>query len=430
MKVTVVGTGYVGLVAGACFSSFGINVTCLDNNEEIIEKLKSGEITIHEPGLEDVVKNSILAGKLAFSTSKAHLQNADVIIIAVGTPQSADGSANLDYLNGVVDDIANNVTDDKVIIIKSTVPVGTAEKTLQLLYTKAPERKFTVVSNPEFLREGSAVSDFMKPDRVVIGLKNGMERETIQLLYTKLTEAGVPIFYTDNASAELIKYSSNCYLAMRLAFLNEMSDIAEVVGANIDDVSAGMGGDKRIGKHYLKVGPGFGGSCFPKDTAALDYLSTQIGAKSKIIDAVIAANAGRKQNLAERAYKMLNTNADHTVTVWGVTFKANTDDIRDSAALDIIDFMISKGVKIQAYDPSNTAQFANKYPDLNLAESAAAAAKNSDLIIICTEWEEFKSANFAEIAGVMRNKQIFDMRNLLGSSPSDDFKYSCLGKNA
>lgn len=429
MKVTVVGTGYVGLVAGTCFSSFGINVTCLDNNEHIISKLQNGEVTIHEPGLGEIIEKSIQNKHLEFSTSKEHLNNCDTIIIAVGTPQSDDGSANLNYLNGVIDDIAEHVKSDKTIIIKSTVPVGTANNIRLKLKEKTSGINFNVISNPEFLREGSAVNDFLKPDRIVIGLENKNRREDIEKLYSHLIIDQVPILYTDNSSAELIKYASNCYLAMRLAFLNEISDISEKVKGNIDDIALGMGMDNRIGKHHLKVGPGYGGSCFPKDTHALNYLSSKLGAKSKIIESVIESNERRKKSLALRAYNLVRNIENPTVSILGLTFKSNTDDVRDSSSIDIINFLKSKKINVRVYDPSKTDQIGDYFDgELNLENNIEDAVKDSDLIIICTEWSEFTLVDYNSVSDFMRTKQILDLRNLLEKEKLDGIKYYCLGK--
>lgn len=434
MKITVIGTGYVGLVAGTCFANFGMQVTCLDTNANIIKSLKSGKITIHEPGLEELVKKNITSGRLNFSTDKKSLEDADVLIIAVGTPEGKNGEPNMEYIDGVLQSIVDYVKTDKVVFIKSTVPIQTAQKCRDFFKKKSPKLKFSIVSNPEFLREGSAVHDFNHPDRIVIGHHDQKGKEAAKALYGTLISKGVPAVFVSNATAEFIKYSANSYLAMRIAFINEMSDIAEKIGADIDEVANGMGLDKRIGCHYLKAGPGYGGSCFPKDTKALVNYSKKVKAKSLIIDAVIKANDARKVNMAAKIIKALGKDyKGKTVALLGLSFKADTDDLRDSASLVIIPHLIEKGLKIQAYDPSNNKALANEFgKSFKLCDDLSSALNNADAAVIVTEWSEFKSMCLKTAKNCMKNLLIIDLRNLLDSKEtvSNGFKYIGIGKIA
>lgn len=434
MKITVIGTGYVGLVAGTCFANFGMNVTCLDTNQNIVTSLKKGKITIHEPGLDELVKKNIDANRLHFTTNPSCLDEADVLIIAVGTPEGKNGEPNMEYINGVLQSIVKNVTKNKVVFIKSTVPINTAKKCIEFFKKKAPKLKFSLVSNPEFLREGSAVHDFMNPDRIVIGHNDTNGQEAAKVLYGSLISKGVPIVFTNNTTAEFIKYSANSYLAMRIGFINEMADIAEQIGADIDEVANGIGLDKRIGRHYLKAGPGFGGSCFPKDTKALVHFSKKTKAKTKIIDAVIKANDERKINMASKILKSLGKSyKGKTVALLGLAFKADTDDLRDSASLVIIPKLLEKGLKIQAYDPSNNKTLESSYgKNFKLCFDLKSALKNADVAVLVTEWAEFKTMCLKTAKAQMNNLLIVDLRNLLNPKEaiSQGFTYIGLGKAA
>ena len=353
MKIAVIGTGYVGLVAGACFAQWGFEVLCIDQDENKINSLKKGIIPIYEPGLEDIVQQHIATGHLKFSTDKSLLDNHDVLIIAVGTPQSADGTANMDYINSAVEDIIRHTKSDKTIIIKSTVPVGTA-KSVHNKFENESEFNFDVISNPEFLREGAAINDFINPERVIIGCKQeDKSKEVIWRLYDFLKTQDVPIIFMNNETAELTKYAANCYLATRISFINEIADISEKVGGDIEKLIEGIGSDSRVGKHYLQPGPGFGGSCFPKDTQALSKIAQNAGVESQIIDSVIKYNDNRKIRMADKiinAFDECTENApeNKTIALLGLTFKAETDDMRDSASLDIVPKLLKHGIPSQS----------------------------------------------------------------------------------
>lgn len=434
MKIAVVGTGYVGLVAGTCFANFGMHVTCLDTNPKIVESLKNGKITIHEPGLEELVIKNIDSGRLSFSTDKKHLDEADVLIIAVGTPEDKAGKANMIYFDSVLDDIIATVKSDKVVFIKSTVPIETAKRTREFFAKEAPNLKFSVVSNPEFLREGSAVFDFNNPDRIVIGHHDEKGVEAAKIVYGALESKGFPIVFVKNETAEFIKYSANSYLAMRIAFINEMADIAEEVGADIDEVAYGMGMDKRIGCHYLKAGPGFGGSCFPKDTKALLNYSENIKRKSLIVEAVIKSNDDRKERMSDKILNALGKDcAGKTVSILGLAFKADTDDLRDSASLVIIPRLLEKGLKLKAYDPSGTKELEGKFGEnFVICDSLDEALKDSNAAAIITEWSEFKSMCLESAKRNMKDLLIIDLRNLLNSHEAINkgFKYTGIGKKS
>lgn len=435
MKIVVIGTGYVGLVAGTCLANFGHDIICLDNNKLKIADLKKGKIPIHEPNLSELVIKNIKDGRLKFSTDQQELEKADVLIIAVGTPASKDGSTNMQYLDGVVNDIINHVKTPKYIVIKSTVPIGTAEALRAKLLKLKKNVAFDFISNPEFLREGSAVHDFNNPDRIIVGCRTKKAREVAEFLYKPLKKKDVPIYFSDNTTAELIKYSANSFLALRVAFINEIADIAEKAGANIEEVSEGIGADWRIGKHYLNAGPGFGGSCFPKDTQALLKYSSDNDAKSLILEAIINANEARKKEMADRVIRALGkTPKGKRVALLGVAFKANTDDIRDSASLVIIKKLLNKGVKLKVYDPSfpmpiNELKVAFR-SEIEYAKSIEAALDNADLCVIATEWNDFKTMDLAKLKKLMNKPKMLDFRNLFNPEKLMDagIEYSSVGR--
>ena len=430
MNITIIGSGYVGLVAGASFASYGFDVCCYDNDPDKINLLKSGKIHIHEPGLEEQVKKGLL-NHLTFSNDISSLDAGNILIIAVGTPEGEDGSADLVHIDAVVRDIAHVVTKNKYIIIKSTVPVGTAERVKKKLAELRPELQFEIISNPEFLREGSALRDFNEPDRVVIGCASREAKQVAKTLYKPLISKDVPIFFTTNITAEIIKYAANSYLAMRIAFINEMADICEKVDADIEEVAQGIGYDKRIGRHYLHAGPGFGGSCFPKDTKALAKIATDYGAKSNIIDAVISSNRKRKESMAVKILNALGNPKSKTIAVLGLTFKADTDDMRDSPSLVIIPKLLEAGVKVQAYDPSNP-EVAKKIfaSSITFMHSVTEVLKNVDAMVIITEWPEFKLLDFNEVKKLMKAPLIIDLRNLFNIQEVRDLgiRYISVGR--
>ena len=432
MNITIIGTGYVGLVTGACFAELGINVCCLDNDIQKISNLENGILPIYEPGLKDLVIKNYNNGSLTFSTDKSNLDASDILMIAVGTPESENGSASMRYVHAVVDDICSNVSSNKIVIVKSTVPVGTAKELQQLFIKKAPNISFDIVSNPEFLREGYAVHDAMSPDRVVIGTNNSTSKKALEELYRPFEKKNVPIVFTDNQTAELIKYTANCYLAMRIGFINEIADLCESVGANVTDVAKGVGLDNRIGLHYLQPGPGFGGSCFPKDTKALTYIARQYNANSKIIETVIDSNDKRKKGIACRVLQNIPKVKDPVVAVLGLAFKANTDDMRDSASIDIINTLLDNNVSIQAYDPEAHEEAYKIFGDrLKYSKDSYEACVNAHLVVIVTEWPEFVSLDLKLLAIKMTSPNLVDLRLLYSQDEVKEagfVNYDMIGK--
>lgn len=436
MKTLVIGTGYVGLVTGACLADLGCKVTCVDTNEQKIAMLLQGEIPIYEPGLQEVVQRNQAIGLLSFSADIYEaIEEADNVFLAVGTPtDETNGSADLSYIFKAVEMIADNITKDCVVIVKSTVPVGTGAKIKEIFLQKCPEFEVNVVSNPEFLREGSAVKDFMEPDRIIVGTNSGKARETMRRLYWNLIDRNVPIVFTDVQTSELIKYASNAFLATKIAFINEMADLCEKTGANIEDVAKGMGMDKRIGMKYLLPGPGFGGSCFPKDTLALDYMAKQAGVPSQIVDSVILSNNQRKQSMAEKVLTSYGESIKgKTVAILGTAFKANTDDMRYSASIDIIQRLHKEGAKIKAYDPVAIEEAKQVFSNVIIewCQSSEGALAESDVAVIITEWDEFKQIDLAEVKNIMNRPLIVDLRNLLSPSIMEKhgFEYVSIGRD-
>ncbi len=410
MQIAIVGTGYVGLVTGTCFAELGFEVTCIDNNKDKIDRLKKGIIPIYESELEVLVKKNISEGRLKFTTSiKEGIGCKAAIFLAVGTPQDKDGSADLSYIFAAAKEIAKDIgNQESILVTKSTVPVGTGAKLKRIL----KKTKLQVASNPEFLREGSAVYDFMNPDRIVIGTDSIHSKAILEKLYQTFISKGAPIISTDIASAELIKYAANAFLATKIAYINEIADISEKIGANIKDIALGMGLDRRIGKDFLNPGPGYGGSCFPKDTEALLKVSKDLGAKSSIVKTVIKSNKGRKKNLAQKIVYIVGNNK--TIAVLGLAFKANTDDARESPAVEIIQQLIKHKMKIKAYDPKaigNTREIlGNK---IEYCSNAYDACKGAKAFVVLTEWSEFKNLDFKKIKSLLDKPVIIDYRNIL-----------------
>ncbi len=430
MKIAVIGTGYVGLVAGVCFAALGHDVVCLDKDKSKINNLKKGIIPIHEPDLPELLETCVNKRHLSFSTDYSDMDTCKVIVIAVGTPATKSGAANLKYLNEVVEKVATTSTENKVVVIKSTVPVGTAGQVKSQFKKIRPDLKFELISNPEFLREGSAVLDFMKPDRVVIGCEKSAKKYAEEL-YKPLTVKDIPIIYVSNTTAELIKYSANCYLAMRIAFINEMADLAEKAGADIEEIAKGMGHDKRIGLHYLKAGPGYGGSCFPKDTQALVKYAKDQKANSKIIEAVIKSNKERKEKMAVKVINAAKQVKGKTIAILGLAFKADTDDLRDSASIVMVNKLVKAGYRVQAYDPSKPYKDAKKLmKGVEFVDSINGALKSADVLCIMTEWSEFKNIDLAKAKKIVNNKVIVDLRNILSKDYAieNGFKYISIGR--
>jgi UDPglucose 6-dehydrogenase len=419
MKITIIGTGYVGLVSGVCFAALGHDVTCIDTNREKIENLKKGISPIYEPGLDVLMQENIVANRLHFSDQLTdHIKGSDALFIAVGTPTANDGvSADLTSVFAVAESIANHLQEHIVIVTKSTVPVLTNAKIEQLIKAKNPKANFSICSNPEFLREGSAIQDFMQPDRIVVGVRTTQAHQTMKKLYEPLTNKSIPLIVTTPESAELIKYAANAFLATKVAFINEVANIAEVTGGDIATIAQGIGLDTRIGQKFLQAGPGYGGSCFPKDTKAFAQIARENNTPSQIIEAVIESNQKRKHEMGKRIFKALDGSlANKKIIILGVTFKANTDDMRDSVALDIIPYLLHKGAQIHAFDPASSHQAENLlplamtwYPSLSALQENALT--DADAIVVLTDWPEFKSFDFTLAAKKMRQKNIIDLRN-------------------
>ncbi|TBR18688.1 MAG: UDP-glucose/GDP-mannose dehydrogenase family protein [Chitinophagaceae bacterium] len=414
MKISVVGTGYVGLVTGTCFAETGNVVTCVDVDVSKVERLTNGEITIYEPGLEKIFLRNLKEGRLKFTTSLAEgIEDASVIFLALPTPPNGNGGADLKYILQVADDLSKLLTSYKVIIDKSTVPVGTAEKVYQAI-AKNYKGEFDVVSNPEFLREGVAVEDFMKPDRVVIGTESEKARKVMNELFAPFVRQGNPVLYMDAKSAELTKYAANAFLATKITFMNEIARMCEILGADVDMVRRGLGSDDRIGKRFLFAGIGYGGSCFPKDVKALAKSAEELDYRFKIIEAVIEVNNKQKICLIPRINKYFNNNLKgKKIAVWGLAFKPNTDDIRESSALYLIDELLKEGATVSAFDPEAMKNVkAILGEKIEFAENQYKALANCDALLIATEWSEFRTPDFEKMNGLMKNKVIFDGRNV------------------
>lgn len=414
MKIAVVGTGYVGLVSGTCFAETGNTVTCIDIDQRKVTKLSNGEITIYEPGLEKLFLRNVKEGRLNFTTNLAEgIKDAAIIFLALPTPPGEDGSADLKYVLGVAKDLGKIITDYKVIVDKSTVPVGTAEKVHAAIAENA-KVAFDVVSNPEFLREGVAVDDFMKPDRVVIGTSSERAKKLMGDLYAPYVRQGNPVIYMDEKSAELTKYAANSFLATKISFMNEIAQLCERLGADVDMVRRGIGSDDRIGKRFLFPGIGYGGSCFPKDVQALIKSSEEVNYDFQILKAVEEVNEAQKLHLIPKikAYFNNDLKGKH-FALWGLAFKPNTDDIREAPALYLIDALTAAGATITAYDPEAMTNVKNTIGNkINYADNQYDALANADALIIATEWSEFRTPDFDKINSSLKNKTIFDGRNL------------------
>lgn len=414
MKIAVVGTGYVGLVSGTCFAETGNTVTCIDIDKNKVDKLSNGEITIYEPGLEKIFLRNLKEGRLKFTTNLAEgVADAKIIFLALPTPPGEDGSADLKYVLGVAKDLGNIIPDYKVIVDKSTVPVGTAEKVHAAIAANA-KVEFDVVSNPEFLREGVAVDDFMKPDRVVIGTSSERAKKLMGELYAPYVRQGNPVIFMDEKSAELTKYAANSFLATKISFMNEIAQLCERLGADVDMVRKGIGSDDRIGKRFLFPGIGYGGSCFPKDVQALIKSSEEVNYNFQILKAVEEVNEAQKLHLMPKinAYFNNDLKGKH-FALWGLAFKPNTDDIREAPALYLIDALTAAGATVTAFDPEGMPNVKRQIGDkINYVESQYDALTNADALIIATEWAEFRTPDFDKISAALKNKAIFDGRNL------------------
>lgn len=423
MKIAMIGTGYVGLVSGICFSDFGHNVVCVDKMPEKIAMLESGEVPIYEPGLDALMEKNVAAGRLSFTTDIAAAVNgADAVFIAVGTPtRRGDGHADLTYVMAAAEEVARALTGYTVIVTKSTVPVGTNRKVKQVITQANPVAKFDVASNPEFLREGAAIEDFMKPDRVVVGVETDRAREVMAGLYRPLYLRDFPILTTDLESAEMIKYAANAFLATKISFINEIAALCERVGADVKEVARGIGLDGRIGNKFLHAGPGYGGSCFPKDTSALARIGQEHAVPQTIVETVIRANEGVKLRMIEKVRDLCDGSFNgKTVAVLGVTFKPNTDDMRDAPSLTIIPALVGGGAKVRVVDPQGQREGGALLPGVSWCEDPYEAVHNADLLVIITEWNEFRALNLRKLAANMVRPRMADLRNIYSTEDARD----------
>ncbi len=415
MKICFVGTGYVGLVSGVCFSDLGNSVICIDKDKEKLARLENGDIPIFEPGLSELVKKNLEAGRLSFSDDLiSSIKKSDIVFIAVGTPTAKDGvSADLSQVFSVARLISKRVKSHKIIVTKSTVPIGTGDKIEKILNKNKKKGLFTIISNPEFLREGEAIKDFKYPDRIVIGANDRRNIKIFNELYRPIINKGAAFVSCSRRAAELIKYTSNAFLATKISFINEIANLCEKVNVNIDDVALGIGLDKRIGSRFLRAGPAYGGSCFPKDTKALSKVGKNYNSPLSIINSVINFNEKRKKDIENNIYKILRNKIKNKIICFlGVTFKANTDDLRESLAINLISKFIKKGAKINYYEPTGSKDVLDKYKNVKYYDDLYLAAKKVDLIIIHTEWDEFKNLNFSKIKNNNKKVIIYDLRNL------------------
>jgi UDPglucose 6-dehydrogenase len=433
MQLAIIGTGYVGLVTGTCFAETGNQVMCIDINEEKIKQLRNGVSPIYEPGLDVLLERNIKEERLQFTTSLSEgIENADIIFLALPTPPGKDGAADLQFVLDVANQLSSIITSYKVIVNKSTVPVGTAEKVANVLAQKLDRELFDVVSNPEFLREGVAVEDFLKPDRVVIGTSSERAKKLMDELYQPFVRQGNPIFYMDERSAEMTKYAANAYLAMRISFMNEMANLCEKAGANVDWVRIGIGSDNRIGKRFLFPGVGYGGSCFPKDVKALSQIARENDYDFQLVNTVVNVNNMQKEILGKKIKDFFGNNLEgRTFAVWGLAFKPETDDIREAPALELIGELLGAGAAVKTYDPEAMDNVKRIFGDqVTFAANQYDALTDADALVIVTEWSEFRNPDFSRISNTLRMPVIFDGRNvyMLEKMEECGFYYESIGR--
>jgi len=433
MNATIIGTGYVGLVSGACFADFGHNVICVDKDPAKIAMLNAGEMPIYEPGLEALVKKNVAAGRLTFTTdASAAVKNSDAVFIAVGTPsRRGDGHADLSYVYAAAEEVATQFDGFTIIVTKSTVPVGTGDEVEARIRKVNPEADFAVVSNPEFLREGAAINDFKRPDRVVVGTDDERAIAVMKQLYRPLFLNETPILFTSRRTSELTKYAANAFLATKITFINEMADLCEKVGANVQEVSRGIGLDNRIGKKFLHAGPGYGGSCFPKDTLAIVKTAQDYGSPVKIIEAVEQINKARKLSMAARVIEACGGDVTgKTIAVLGLAFKPNTDDMRDSPSLDIIPELQKNGARVQVYDPESMDEAKELLTDVDYKTNAYLTIEGADALVIVTEWDQFRALDLTRVKDLLTSPIIVDLRNIYVPQEMREmgFVYSSIGR--
>ena len=435
MRIAMIGTGYVGLVSGACFADFGHRVVCIDKDAGKIAALQRGEIPIFEPGLDELVEQNVKEGRLSFATDlPAAVKEAEVAFIAVGTPsRRGDGHADLSYVLGAAREIAAALGGYTVVVTKSTVPVGTGDEVERVIREAKPQAEFSVVSNPEFLREGAAISDFKRPDRIVIGTSDRRAREAMTEVYRPLYLNAAPILFTERRTAELIKYAANAFLATKITFINEMADLCEKVGADVQEVARGIGFDNRIGSKFLHAGPGFGGSCFPKDTIALMRTAQEAGAPARIVETVVAVNDARKHAMAEKIVAACGGKvAGKTIAILGLAFKPNTDDIREAASLVIVPALAAAGAKLRAHDPQAMSEAAKLLRGVEMCKNPYEAAKDADALVILTEWDAYRALDLDRLKRELKQPLVVDLRNIYRPEEmmAKGFRYLSVGRAA
>lgn len=432
MRVVMVGTGYVGLVSGVCFADFGHEVICVDKDPEKIKTLNAGGIPIFEPGLQDLVKKNVEAGRLSFTTELTEaMTDAEAVFIAVGTPsRRGDGFADLTYVYAAAEEIAEHISDFTVVITKSTVPVGTGDEVERILSKKLAKDKYAVVSNPEFLREGAAINDFKRPDRVVVGTDSDAARQVMQNLYRPLYINETPILFTTRRTSELIKYASNAFLATKITFINEMADLCEAVDANVQEVARGIGLDKRIGSKFLHAGPGYGGSCFPKDTLALVRTGDEADINLSIVKSVVDANERRKIRMAKKIMDHMDGVDGKTIAVLGLAFKPNTDDMRAAPSITIISLLQKNGALIRAYDPEAMDEAKAELEAVHYAKDAYDCVDGADALVIVTEWDEFRALDLSKVKALLKKPNVIDLRNIYTSAVMEEMglNYTSVGR--
>ena len=433
MRVTMIGTGYVGLVSGACFADFGHTVTCVDKDAGKIARLQKGEIPIFEPGLDELVKDNVEQGRLFFTTDPSTaIRDADAVFIAVGTPsRRGDGHADLSYVYAAAEEIAGLMNGYTVVVTKSTVPVGTGDEVEAIIKKTNPGADFAVVSNPEFLREGAAIGDFKRPDRVVVGTNDERARDVMRQLYRPLSLNETPMVFSERRTSERIKYAGNGFLAMKITFINEIADLCEAVGANVQEVAKGIGLDNRIGRKFLNAGPGYGGSCFPKDTLALMKTARDNNAPIELIEATVRVNKARKQKMAQKIIEAVGGNVNgKTIAVLGLTFKPNTDDMRDAPALDIVPTLQAEGARVRAFDPEGMNEAKHMLKDVAFATGPYDCVQNADAVVIITEWDQFRALDLDRIKDALKTPTVIDLRNIYRPDEmrAKGFKYVSVGR--
>ena len=430
MRIAMIGTGYVGLVSGACLADFGHEVSCIDKDAGKIEALKNGVMPIWEPGLEALVKANAERGRLSFTTDLAEgVEGAEAVFIAVGTPaRRGDGHADLTYVFEAVRELARVLKGPVVVVTKSTVPVGTGDRITELLNEEGTPSGTSVASNPEFLREGAAIRDFKIPDRIVVGAEDELAREVLREIYRPLFLNQAPILFTGRRTAELIKYAANAFLAMKISFINEMANLCEAVDADVHDVARGIGLDNRIGPKFLHPGPGYGGSCFPKDTLALLQTAADAGVEQRIVKTVVEVNDDRKASMADRVAKALGGSVEgKRIAILGLAFKQNTDDMRDAPSIPLVTNLLEMGASISAYDPVAAENARKLLPDAEFAKDAYTAAKDADVLVVVTEWDEFRGLDLRRFAKSMRGKMIVDLRNVYNRADAEEAGFTYIG---